>query len=48
HPFRVLKRQFEYTKVRYRGLPKNKAQLVTQFALSNLWTARRHLLGAHG
>jgi IS5 family transposase len=48
HPFRVLKRQFGYTKVRYRGLAKNTAQLVTLFALSNLWMARRHLLGAQG
>lgn len=46
HPFRVLKRQFGYTSVRYRGLAKNTAQLVTLFALSNLWMARRHLLGA--
>jgi transposase, IS5 family len=23
HPFRVIKRQFGYTKVRYRGLAKN-------------------------
>ena len=28
HPFRVLKRQFGYTKVRYRGLAKNTAQIV--------------------
>ena len=48
HPFRVLKRQFGYTKVRYRGLAKNTAQLVTLFALSNLWMARRHLLGTQG
>ena len=27
HPFRVLKRQFGYTKVRYRGITKNTAQL---------------------
>ncbi|MCV2371425.1 IS5 family transposase, partial [Roseateles oligotrophus] len=27
HPFRVLKRQFGYVKVRYRGLKKNTAQL---------------------
>ncbi|AZZ47428.1 IS5/IS1182 family transposase [Pseudomonadaceae bacterium SI-3] len=44
HPFRVIKRQFGYTKVRFRGLVKNTAQLVTLFALSNLWMARRHLL----
>ena len=37
HPFRVVKRQFGYTKVRYRGLAKNTAQLKTLFALSNVW-----------
>ena len=46
HPFRVIKRQFGFTKVRYRGLAKNTAQLVTLFALSNLWLARRALAGA--
>ena len=44
HPFRVIKCQFGYTKVRYRGLPKNTAQLVTLFALSNLWMVRKHLM----
>jgi IS5 family transposase len=44
HPFRVLKRQFGYVKVRYRGLEKNTAQLHTLFALSNIWTVRRNLL----
>ena len=44
HPFRVIKRQFGYMKTRFRGLAKNTAQLVTLFALSNLWMARRHLL----
>jgi IS5 family transposase len=44
HPFRVIKRQFGFTKVRYRGLLKNTAQLVTLFALSNLWMARQHLI----
>ncbi len=48
HPFRVIKRQFGYTKVRFRGLVKNTAQLVTLFALSNLWMARRHLLANTG
>ena len=46
HPFRVIKRQFGHVKVRYRGLKKNNAQLHTLFALSNLWMARRRLLGA--
>lgn len=48
HPFRVVKRQFGYAKVRYRGLAKNTAQVLTLFALSNLWMARRDLLAAAG
>ena len=40
HPFRVVKRQFGYVKVRYRGLAKNTAQLEILFALSNLWMVR--------
>jgi len=48
HPFRVLKRQFGFTKVRYRGLAKNTAQIVTLFALGNLWMARRQLVGSVG
>jgi transposase, IS5 family len=48
HPFRVIKRQFGYVKVRYRGLKKNTAQLVTLFALSNLWMVRGKLMGAQG
>jgi transposase, IS5 family len=48
HPFRVIKRQFGYTKVRYRGLAKNAAQMYTLFALSNLWMARRRLMPSMG
>jgi len=44
HPFRVIKRQFGYVKVRYRGLAKNTAQLITLFALSNIWMARSMLM----
>lgn len=44
HPFRVIKRQFGHVKVRYRGLAKNTAQLHTQFALANLWMAKRKLM----
>ena len=44
HPFRVIKRQFGFVKVRYRGLKKNTAQLFTLFALSNLWMARSKLM----
>lgn len=44
HPFRVIKRQFGYVKVKYRGLAKNTANLMTLFALSNLWMVRKRLL----
>ncbi len=44
HPFRVIKRQFGFTKVRYRGLKKNTGQIVTLFALANLRLARKRLL----
>ena len=46
HPFGVLKRQFGYAKVRYKGLKKNTAQIITLFALSNLWMVRHQLMGA--
>ena len=46
HPFRVVKRQFGFVKVRYRGLKKNTAQIITLFALSNLWMVRSKLMGA--
>ena len=46
HPFRVIKHQFGYTKVRYRGLAKNTAQLFTLFMLSNLWMVRKKLATA--
>lgn len=47
HPFRVLKRQFGFTKVRYRGLAKNMAQLAEQFAESAKLEAeiRKNLAG---
>ena len=48
HPFRVIKRQFGYVKMRYQGLKKKMAQLVTLFALSNLWMARGKLLAMQG
>jgi IS5 family transposase len=44
----VLKRQFGYGKVHYRGLAKNTAQIVTLFALSNLRQARHRLLAQTG
>lgn len=48
HPFRVVKRQFGYQKVRFKGLAKNTAQILTLFALSNLWMMRRTLLTLAG
>ena len=48
HPFRVIKRQFGFAKVRYKGLKKNTAQLITLFALSNLWMARHKLMALPG
>ena len=47
HPFRVLKRQFGYTKVRYRGLFKNEQHLFSQFALVDLYLVR-HLIAPAG
>jgi IS5 family transposase len=43
-PFRVIKCQFGHTNVRYRRLKKNTAQLVSLFALSNLWIVRKRIL----
>ena len=42
-PFRILKRVFKYTKVRYRGLKKNHAWLLTAFAVVNLYQHRKRL-----
>jgi IS5 family transposase len=44
HPFRVIKRQFGYVKVKYRGLAKNTTNVMTLFALSNIWMVRQRLL----
>jgi IS5 family transposase len=42
-PFRILKRVFGYTKVRYRGLKKNHEWLLAAFALVNLYQHRKRL-----
>ena len=44
HPLRVIKRQFGDVKSRYPGLMKNAAQVVTLFALANLYMAQHRLL----
>ena len=43
HVFRVVKCQFGYRRVRYRGIAKNGAQVFTLLALANLVLARRKL-----
>jgi IS5 family transposase len=48
HPFRVIKRQFGLAKVRFKGLTKNTAHVITLFALSNLWMVRRKLIAMMG
>lgn len=44
HVFRVVKRQFGYTRVRYRGLAKNSAQVFMLIGLANLYTKRWELM----
>jgi len=46
HVFRVMKCQFGYRKVRYRGLAKNAAQVFSLLALANLYLARRSIASA--
>lgn len=46
HVFRVIKRQFGYQKVRFKGLPKNTAQIQMLLALANLYLVRKRLLVA--
>jgi IS5 family transposase len=44
HVFRVLKRQFGFDRVRYRGLAKNHNRLCACFALVNRYNHRKRLL----
>jgi IS5 family transposase len=46
HAFHVVKRLWDFGRVRYRGLAKNTARLFTAFALANLYLLRRRLLPA--
>jgi IS5 family transposase len=43
-PFRILKRVFGFTKVRYRGLKKNHEWLLVAFALVNIYQHRKRLV----
>jgi IS5 family transposase len=45
HPSRILKRQFGYTKTRYRSAMKNTAQIMTLSALGNLFCAQSFTKG---
>ena len=44
HPFRVIKQQFGFITVRFRGMAKNTARLHMLFAMSNLWMVRKAIL----
>jgi len=44
HPFLVVKRLWGHTKVRYRGLKKNLAQMFVLFALANVYRVRYRLI----
>ena len=46
HVFRVLKCQFGYRRVRYRGIAKNGAQVFALLALANIFIARGRLASA--
>ncbi len=46
HVFRVVKCQFGYRKVRYRGLAKNAAQVFALLALANLYLVRSRIASA--
>jgi IS5 family transposase len=43
-PFNIIKCQWHYTKVRYRGLVKNTLNLFALFSLTNLYMMRKKLL----
>jgi hypothetical protein len=46
HPFRVIKSQVCFVKVRHKEPAKNAAQIATLFAWPILWMARHDLMGA--
>ncbi|WP_443082012.1 hypothetical protein [Synechococcus sp. BA-132 BA5] len=43
HPFRILKCEFGFRKVFYRGIRKDDLKLKLLFALANLWMVRERL-----
>jgi len=44
HPFRVIKCQWNHTKLRYKGLAKNESLFTTLCALCNLYLSRNQLI----
>lgn len=44
HPLLIIKRIFEFDKVRYRGIVKDANRLFVTCALANLFMVRRQLL----
>jgi len=48
HVFALIKLKFGFAKVRYRGLEKNRNRLLSLCALTNLLTARHHLMAVAG
>jgi transposase, IS5 family len=45
HCFRVVKCQFGYQKTRYKGLEKNRVQILSLLSLTNLYLQREYLMG---
>jgi IS5 family transposase len=45
HCFRVIKCQFGYRKARYKGLEKNRVQVMALLGLANLYLQRKQLMG---
>jgi IS5 family transposase len=46
HPFMVVKHLWGHTKVRYRGIAKNLAQMYALFGFANLYRVRKQLVAA--
>jgi IS5 family transposase len=42
HPFRIIKCQYGFRKVYYRGIKKNDLKRKMLFALANLWMTRKY------
>jgi IS5 family transposase len=45
HVFAVVKRQWGFNKVRYKGLAKNATRAFVALGLANIYMARKHLVG---